>query len=145
MTIDENSPTLDFFRATPRDMVSQAPLASSLQSFETCLFLIGLDRFPGALVSCASAWESALKAKLAIGPEERSITLGKMTRRTNAFLRCGGSNLAALITASSSASEKLVGMVIDVGGTTDLRKAADASECFAGYAEARSEAPGGLF
>jgi hypothetical protein len=36
-------------------------------------------------------------------------------------------------------------MVIDVGGTTDLRKAADASECFAGYAEARSEAPGGLF
>jgi hypothetical protein len=77
MATDEERPTLDFFRTTPPDMLAQAPLASSLQSFETCLFLVGLDRYPSALVSCASAWESALKAKLAIGPEEK-VTLEKM-------------------------------------------------------------------
>ncbi len=40
------------------------PLACSLQNFETCLFLISLEKFPSALVACASAWEAVLKAKL---------------------------------------------------------------------------------
>jgi hypothetical protein len=78
MASDDNRPTLNFFRATPHGMLAQPPLASSLQSFETCLFLLGLDRYPSAVVSCATAWESALKAKLAIGPEERGVTLEKM-------------------------------------------------------------------
>ena len=67
MASDEGSPILHFFGATLHDMLGQPPLASSLQSFETCLFLIALERFPSALVSCATAWESAIKSKLKIG------------------------------------------------------------------------------
>ena len=78
MTIDETMPILHFFRAHPHDMLGQAPLASSLQSFETCLFLIGLHRFPSALVSCATAWESALKSKLKIGENKRGVRLEKL-------------------------------------------------------------------
>ncbi len=68
---NSESPTLFFFRATPLNLLEQPPLASSLQTFETCLFLIGLKRFPSALISCATAWESAIKAKLSIPPEDR--------------------------------------------------------------------------
>ena len=78
MTVDESSPILDFFRATPYDMLGQPPLASSLQSFETCLFLISLHRFPSALISCATAWESAIKSKLRIEESRRGIGLKKM-------------------------------------------------------------------
>lgn len=78
MLSDENQPRLDFFRATPSGLLAQPPLASSLQSFETCLYLLGLNRYPSAVVSCATAWESALKAKLAIGPEARGIALEKL-------------------------------------------------------------------
>lgn len=45
----EEQPSFVFFRATPADMMKQPPLASSLQSFETCLFLIALRRLPSAL------------------------------------------------------------------------------------------------
>lgn len=45
------------------------PLASSLQSFETCLILIALERFPSALGACATAIESAIKANLNTPPE----------------------------------------------------------------------------
>ena len=48
-------PTFWFFRETPRAMLDHPPLASSLQSFETALFLIALRRFPGALRACAAA------------------------------------------------------------------------------------------
>lgn len=70
MGSDETQPRLDFFRATPSDLIAEPPLASSLQNFETCLFLVGLKRYPSAVVSCATALESALKAKLEIGPDE---------------------------------------------------------------------------
>ncbi len=58
------------FRATPADMMKHPPLASSLQSFETCLLLIALGRLPSALVSCAAAVESVIKAKLGKPPED---------------------------------------------------------------------------
>jgi len=54
----------NFLRSVPNDILSMAPLVSSLQTFETCLFLIAMDRYPHALVMCAAAIESALKAKL---------------------------------------------------------------------------------
>ena len=78
MATHEDQPRFDFFRATPNNMLARTPLASSLQSFETCLFLIGLGLYPSALVLCATAWESALKASLAIGPNERRANLDKM-------------------------------------------------------------------
>jgi hypothetical protein len=71
MPSDESSLTFDFFRATPCNMARLPPLANSLQSFETSLFLIGLGKYRSALIACATAWESALKAKLGIAPEEQ--------------------------------------------------------------------------
>ena len=66
----EEQPSFVFFRATPVDMMKHPPLASSLQSYETCLFLIALGRFPSALASCAAAVESVIKAKLGTPPED---------------------------------------------------------------------------
>jgi hypothetical protein len=71
------TPTLNFFRATPAKLLEQPPLASSLQSLETTFFLLALARYPSALVSCATAWESVIKAKLAIRPEDQ-VPLAKL-------------------------------------------------------------------
>ena len=71
MVTDTKAPILNFFRTTPRKMLEHPPLASSLQNFETCLFLIGLQFFPSALVSCANAWEGVIKAKLGITAKNR--------------------------------------------------------------------------
>jgi hypothetical protein len=79
MNANPEPPTLHFFRATPRRLFEQPPLASSLQTLETCFFLIALDRFPGAVVSCATAWESVIKAKLGISPEQNA-PLGGLIR-----------------------------------------------------------------
>lgn len=46
------------------------PLASALQSLETCLLLVSLNRYPSALASCAMALESAWKAASKKGPEK---------------------------------------------------------------------------
>ncbi|HEV7925423.1 MAG TPA: hypothetical protein VGR14_08715 [Verrucomicrobiae bacterium] len=40
-----------------------------MQSYETCLFLFALGRFPSALVVCATAWESVMRAKLGLALE----------------------------------------------------------------------------
>jgi hypothetical protein len=77
MNASLENPTLHFFRATPQDMLKNAPLASSLQSLESAFFLLALGRFPGALVSCVSAWESAIKAKLRIPPDDDRTPLAK--------------------------------------------------------------------
>ena len=66
MESDETRPTLNFFRATPPDMLEWPQLASSLQNFETCLFSIALGRYPSAVMSCANAWENSIKARLKI-------------------------------------------------------------------------------
>jgi hypothetical protein len=70
--------TLHFFRATPPDMLKNPPLASSLQSLETTFFLLSLGRYPSALVSCVSAWESAIKAKLKISPDDDRVPIAKL-------------------------------------------------------------------
>jgi hypothetical protein len=59
---EKDAPKLTFFRETPQDLLSHPPLASSLQNLETSFLLTALWRYPHALVSCASAIESALKA-----------------------------------------------------------------------------------
>lgn len=77
MSVSTEMPTLHFFRATPANLLEQPPLASSLQSLETTFFLLALYRYPSALVSCATAWESVIKAKLAIRPEDQ-VPLAKL-------------------------------------------------------------------
>lgn len=87
------APVLHYFRTTPAGLISQPPLASSLQALETCFLMIGLERFPSALVSCASAWESALKAHLRVPPEDREAGLAELVgsiRRCSATLRTWG-------------------------------------------------------
>jgi transcription elongation factor Elf1 len=78
--IKPERPRLEFFRQTPADLLERPPLASSLQSFESCLFLIGLDRFPHAFVSCVTSVESALKAGLRV-PEGDRTTLEELLKR----------------------------------------------------------------
>ena len=85
----DEQPSFVFFQATPVDMMKHPPLASSLQSFETCLLLIALGRFPNALASCATALESVIKAKLGTPPEDQ-VRMGKLIeqiRRRSASLR----------------------------------------------------------
>jgi len=65
----QEEPKLIFFRERPKDLLTHPPLASSLQHLETSFLLIALWRYPHALVSCASAIESALKAAFKIGQE----------------------------------------------------------------------------
>lgn len=54
--------SLIFFRYSPSNVGSTPGLLSSLQDFETSLFLLGLGRFPHALTTSASALESCLLA-----------------------------------------------------------------------------------
>lgn len=64
-------PQLHFFRATPKELTSRPPLASSLQSVESSFIFISHARFPHALVTCASAIESSIKAALRIPPTKK--------------------------------------------------------------------------
>ena len=59
---EHDQPRLIFYRNTPKNLPTLHPLASSLQHLETSFLLIALERYPHALVSCASSTESALKA-----------------------------------------------------------------------------------
>lgn len=68
MTIGE--PALLFFRHRPEGWATKEYIASSMQSFETSLFLIAVRRYPHALSVCASAIESALQAAN-IGAKDR--------------------------------------------------------------------------
>ena len=72
------TPTFNFFRATPPELLANPPLASSLQSLETTFLLLSLERYPSALVTCVSAWESVIKAKLAIPPEDRRTSTAQL-------------------------------------------------------------------
>ena len=73
-------PTLEFFRETPADLESHPPLGSSLQTLETCFLLIALQRYPHALVACASAIESAIKAALPV-PAGDLIKFGELVEK----------------------------------------------------------------
>lgn len=65
MTDLVETPRLHFFRHTPKDLLARPPLASSMQNFESCLFLISLERYPHAFTACVFSIESALKAAFA--------------------------------------------------------------------------------
>lgn len=63
MAIDnQEEPKLMFFRETPKNLLNHPPLASSLQHLETSFLLIATGRYPHALIACASAIESSIKA-----------------------------------------------------------------------------------
>jgi hypothetical protein len=47
------------------------PMISALQGFETALLLLAQRRYPQALVTITSSIESACKAHLGLGPEDR--------------------------------------------------------------------------
>lgn len=70
MTADTQQPTFCFFVTSPERLLDRPPLASSMQSFETTLFLLGLARYPHAFVSSVQAIESAIKAGLSLSPDE---------------------------------------------------------------------------
>lgn len=66
------TPTLNFFRAWPDQLVKIPPLASSMQALETCFFLLAMDRYPHALVTCVTAIESAIRAKLGLASDDKT-------------------------------------------------------------------------
>lgn len=70
MNSSNDAPIFTFMRRTPDVLMSRPPLCSSLQTLESSFYLVALHRFPHALVTCATAIESAMKAALNIGPEE---------------------------------------------------------------------------
>lgn len=73
-------PQLHFFRSTPKDLLSRPPLASSLQSFESCLFLIALRRYSHGFSTCVFAIEGAIKAAFGQPPHGRE-TLQKLLEK----------------------------------------------------------------
>jgi hypothetical protein len=75
-----DAPRLYFFRHTPKDLLARPPLASSLQSFESCLFLIALERYPHAFTACVFSIESALKAAFA-QPSKGGDSLQKLLEK----------------------------------------------------------------
>jgi hypothetical protein len=70
-------PELNFFRTTPKNLMTRPPLCSSLQNLESSFFLVMLGRFPHALVMCASAIESAMKSLLRID-EKSDVKAGEL-------------------------------------------------------------------
>ncbi len=66
------TPNLIFFRAWPDNLEQTPPLASSLQTLETCFLLLSMRRYPHTLVTCATAIESAIRAKLGLPSEDKS-------------------------------------------------------------------------
>ena len=72
MSTPSPSPTLHFFGRTPANLDANPPLASSLQSLETCFFLLAYHRYPHALLACASAVESVIRAKLKRPPDDET-------------------------------------------------------------------------
>jgi hypothetical protein len=78
----KEQPMLIFFRQTPENLLENPPLASSLQHLETSFLMVALRRYPHALISCASAIESALKAAFQINPRGRNINGEKYDLQT---------------------------------------------------------------
>jgi hypothetical protein len=65
-------PNFLFFRACPPNLEQTPPLASSLQSLETCFLLLSSDRYPHALLTCVTAIESAIRAQQGLGSEDKT-------------------------------------------------------------------------
>lgn len=90
-------PTLHFFSRTPANLAELPPLASSLQSLESCFISIRFHRYPDALMHCVTAWESAIKAALKIPPggEIRLDALISTARELNPALKTFDAGLLA--------------------------------------------------
>lgn len=71
MSDPADRPTLLFFRSIPQDLLNRPPLASSLQSFESCLLLVALQRYSDAFTACVFAIESGLKSAFGYSREDR--------------------------------------------------------------------------
>ena len=71
MSYGTKAPPLHFFRSTPAGLKVNSALASSLQSFESCLFLIALERYPHAFVNGVFSAEIVAKAALAGLPQQQ--------------------------------------------------------------------------
>lgn len=65
-------PNFLFFRSWPATIEEQPPLASSMQALETCFILLSCSRYPHALISCVTAIESAIRAKLGLPAEDKT-------------------------------------------------------------------------
>jgi hypothetical protein len=74
MPDDFITPSLNFFSRTPANLLDTPPLVNSLQTLESSFISIRFNRFPDALISCVTAWESALKAALKV-PQDQVIYL----------------------------------------------------------------------
>jgi hypothetical protein len=77
-------PTFIFFRRHPESNQDCLALASSMQSFDSVLLLIGLMRYPHALCTCAAAIESAIKSSpigVALGRSNGLKQLLEVARR----------------------------------------------------------------
>lgn len=101
MASDAEAPFLNFFCQTPEQLLDQPPLGSSLQNFESSLYLIALDRYPHALTTCAFAVESGLKAAFKTGPTSRSTfqdLLARARTDSSAFARIPAAGLDELRT-----------------------------------------------
>jgi hypothetical protein len=66
-------PAFVFFRLFPVNIMTLPPLCSSLQNIESCFYFISLNRYPHALILCASALESAMKSILKKPIEDKTI------------------------------------------------------------------------
>jgi hypothetical protein len=79
-TVHQEEPTLVFFRDRPANLVARPPLASSLQHLETSFLLTAIGRYPHALIACASAIESAIKAAVNASESDRFRSFEELTR-----------------------------------------------------------------
>jgi len=79
----ETFPEFSLLRTVPSDLQERPPLASSLQSFESSLYLIALGLYPTALIACVTAWEGALKAAFKIEDDDR-ISSHKLLKKADA-------------------------------------------------------------
>jgi len=66
-TQSEASARLILISQRPTEALTSAGLASALQTFETALILMAVNRFPHSLVQIASAIEKTIKASLGAG------------------------------------------------------------------------------
>lgn len=80
-----NDHGLSIFRRVPENISSLDPLLSSFQSFEASLELMALRRYPAAVIVCANAWESAIKAYFRMGPKDNPGLLALINEISKKF------------------------------------------------------------
>ena len=69
-----------FFRDAPKSVSLNEHLVSSMQTFETSLYLLALKRYPHALTACASALESGIQAAPQVGATDADALVAAFTK-----------------------------------------------------------------